>query len=371
MSATRLLLAAVLSTSVALAQPVLRIESVRAADSQPAATDPATIWYESFEQPDLRARCFEYSDNKGGCVPSTDSALVGTSSLRITWQPGQVEAGGVKVVFGRNPWDRGPRHDETFREVWWRQYVRHEPGWTGNPAKLSRALCMAGRDWSQGLMAHIWGGKEQNLCLDPASGITDSVKRSTRYNDFANLRWLGYFQGATPIFATAESGRWWCVEAHVKLNSPGARDGLFELWLDGKLEGRREGLDFHGTWNDYAINAVFFENYWNNGSPKAQSRWFDDLVVASAPIGPLTARWPLSVTLTAEAGGPWELRLTADDGGRQPVLTATCAGGRTLGLPAGTPAPPPGIYWCQTRPAGGVWSATSAPFRLVGSQPQG
>ncbi|MBI5830840.1 MAG: hypothetical protein HZB16_00830 [Armatimonadetes bacterium] len=365
MDAIRPLLILLCLCTLGRAQEAPRVESVLAADSQPAATDPATIWYESFEQPDLRARCFEYSDNNGGCVPATDSALTGKSSLRITWQPGQVEAGGVKVVFGLNPWGRGPRHDEAFNEIWWRQYVRHEPGWRGNPAKLSRALCMAGRDWSQGLMAHVWGGRGDCLCLDPASGITDSTKRSTRYNDFANLRWLGVGQGATPFFATAESGRWWCVEAHVRLNTPGGRDGLFELWLDGKPQARREGLDFHGTWREYALNAVFFENYWNDGSPRLQRRWFDDLVVANAPIGPITARWPLQVTLTADPGGPWELRLTADAAGERPVLTATSRGGRALALPPGTPAPAAGVYWCQTRLSGGAWSPTMAPFRLA------
>ena len=77
----------------------------------------------------------------------------------------------------------------------------------------------------------------------------------------------------------------------------------------------------------------------------------------------------LGYKLTADARGPWELRLTADGAGTQPVLTATCAGGRTLNLPVGTPAPPPGVYWCQTRPAGGEWSPASAPFRLIGAQP--
>jgi hypothetical protein len=44
-------------------------------------------------------------------------------------------------------------------------------------------------------------------------------------------------------------------------------------------------LDFVGTYTDYAINAVFFENYWNDGSIKEQERYFDNIVVSTKPIG--------------------------------------------------------------------------------------
>ena len=39
-------------------------------------------------------------------------------------------------------------------------------------------------------------------------------------------------------------------------------------------------LDWHGTWDEFGINAVFLENYWNEGSVKRQARWFDDFVIS-------------------------------------------------------------------------------------------
>ena len=77
-----------------------------------------------------------------------------------------------------------------FREIWWRVYMKTESGWQGNPTKLARATCMAGRDYSQGLFAHVWGGKGDALCLDPATGIQDDIKVTTHYNDFAHMKWL-------------------------------------------------------------------------------------------------------------------------------------------------------------------------------------
>ena len=36
---------------------------------------------------------------------------------------------------------------------------------------------------------------------------------------------------------------------------------------------------------EYGINTLFIENYWNAGSPRAQSRYIDNVVVSTEPIG--------------------------------------------------------------------------------------
>src|ERR1051326_2135274 len=167
--------------------------------------------------------------------------------MRCQFEKGQVSAGSLKALFGKNPFGKGVHLQETFREIYWRVYVKHEAGWEGNPAKLARATCLASADWTQGFIAHVWGGKGDALCIDPATGITDNRKVTTKYNDFDKLRWLGLRQGQTPIFSPAESGRWVCVESHIRLNTPGKADGIFELWLDGKMEAARNDLDWQGT----------------------------------------------------------------------------------------------------------------------------
>ena len=53
------------------------------------------------------------------------------------------EYGGLPI---KNPFGKGIRSQETFREIYWRVYVKHETGWEGNPAKLGRATCLAGSD---------------------------------------------------------------------------------------------------------------------------------------------------------------------------------------------------------------------------------
>jgi hypothetical protein len=139
------------------------------------------------------------------------------------------------------------------------------------------------------MFAHVWSGTgadRDHLVIDPASG-TDAAGtlQTTQYNDFANMRWLGAARSGTAIFDVSHVGRWYCIEARARLNDAGQSNGVFQLWIDGALEAERTGMNWVGNYAAYGINAVFFESYWNDGSPVAQERYFDNLVVSTQPIG--------------------------------------------------------------------------------------
>jgi hypothetical protein len=356
----------------------LRVASVTPAPVQPCQHDTAVNFSDDFDQlPDWHSRYFEYSPANESFVWTAGEGL-GGGAMRCQFDKGQVTAGGLKVLFGKNPFGRGIRPTETFREIYWRVYVKLESGWEGNPAKLARSTCLAGRDWSQGFIAHVWGGQGDCLCIDPATGIRDSVKVTTAYNDFPKLKWLGLRQGHTPIFSPAESGRWICVESHVRLNTPGSRDGVFELWVDGQLEAARADLDWHGAWEDYAINAVFLENYWNQGSVKRQARWFDNFVIGTEPIGPITALRPVTIVRTAsDLTVPWQAEVATDSDGKDIVwkfkpaeansisLTVEEAHGAFTGSCAGKQALMENrSHWVRVRKTDRAeWSPWHMPFR--------
>ena len=44
-------------------------------------------------------------------------------------------------------------------------------------------------------------------------------------------------------------------------------------------------LQWHGSYSAYGINTVFLENYWNDGAPQPQERYFDHFVVSTQRIG--------------------------------------------------------------------------------------
>lgn len=235
-------------------------------------------------------RYFEYDSDEGDFAVVDAVGLGSSRGLRVRFQKGEVGAGAIHLAFGRVPssyFNKGIRPGEDFRDIYYRVYLRNQPGWIGSPAKLSRAFIFAGSNWSQAMIAHLWSSKDC-LLLDPASGVNeDGQVVTTRYNDFEHLHWLGNLRGVTPIFAPQNAGRWFCIEAHVKLNDPGLSNGIHEFWINGNLEARRTGLNFVGTYTDYGINAVYLENYWNAGSTQDQERYLDNFVVSTQPIGPI------------------------------------------------------------------------------------
>jgi hypothetical protein len=256
-----------------------------------ASPQPGWIWCDDFEEDRLR-QYFEHDAAGGRFTRVAGVGGKGSSGMRGQWNTGQVGAGSLKLAFGLTPTSYMRPVDAgtaKYREIFWRMYARNPPEWTGGGAdKLSRATVFAGSNWSQAMIAHVWSGGSNNafLVADPASGTdTGGTLLTTKYNDFTNLRWLGARVGKTPIFSGDNLGKWHCVEAHVRLNDPALSNGTFRMWINEQLETERTGMNWLGSFSSYGINAVFLENYWNNGSPKQQERYFDNFIVSTQRIG--------------------------------------------------------------------------------------
>jgi uncharacterized protein YjdB len=269
----------------------------------PAAGECATpqagwIWCDDFEQ-DRLSRYFEYVNNGGNFARAVGVGFGGSTGMRARYAnvgQTQVTVGALHLAFGRTPQSYFRPADAgtaNYRDVYWRIYLKHQAGWLGGGAdKLSRATIFASSSsWAQAMIAHVWSGEapgpDQNyLVIDPASGTDASGNlRTTGYNDWNNMRWLGGLRGPTPLFDASHVGQWYCIEAHVKLNDAGQSNGLFELWINGTLEARRTALNWVGAYNAYGINAIFFENHWDAGPPQVQERYMDNIIVSTQPIG--------------------------------------------------------------------------------------
>jgi len=265
-----------------------------ASASECGATQPAAwIWCDDFEQNRL-ASYFEYDSANGDFMRVAGVGVNGSYGMRARWSTvGQSSAGSLHLAFGKTPSSYFKPVDagtQNYRDIFWRMWVRLQSGWTGGGAdKLSRATVFANANWAQAMAAHVWSGMspdENYLLLDPASG-TDSAGalQTTQYNDVNNFRWFGAVRGNTALFATAQAGNWFCVEAHAKLNDAGQSNGVFELWINGTLDAQATNLNWLGSFSAYGINAIFFENFWNAGAPQVEERYFDGIVVSTQRIG--------------------------------------------------------------------------------------
>ena len=304
---------ALLAAEVLTKPETPRIDYVVPLAVQPHETDPATIWFDDFNgQPKLYAE---------GASPLDEAMSFGGSgkSLLCFYEKGERGRGGRRVFFGDTPTykNKAIRRGETFTDIYWRMYVKHQYGWRGSPDKMSRATSISSAKWSQAMIAHVWSSHNSSLTLDPVRGVHGEKVVTTKYNDFKNMKWLGNKPVSVfPIHATKESGYWVLVESRARLNTPGKNDGINQLWIDGRLECERTNLNFRGKYTKHGINAVFLEAYWNNGSPVTQSRWYDNFVISNKPIGPVVCPVHPVIRKTPYRGpnqaGHWFVELATD-----------------------------------------------------------
>lgn len=272
------------------ATATITVAALRWAPAECGAPRPGWIWCDDFEQ-DRLARYSEY-EGRESFVRTAGVGYGGTTGMRAVFARDQVGAGVLHVHFGKvpradfRPVDAGTA---VYRDVYWRVFVRYAPNWVGGgAAKMSRAQSMASPGWAQAMIAHVWAPTEplDHLAIEPASGVGFGGRLLTReYNDFPNLAFGARAWSDTPLFDRRHVGKWYCIEARARLNDPGRSNGVFELWIDDRHEARLSGLGWIGRFQDYGINAVYLENYWNDGAPQLESRDFDNFVISTQRIG--------------------------------------------------------------------------------------
>ncbi len=265
---------------------------------------PDWEWCDDFEQ-DRQDAYFEFESGDGVFVRRDSVGWHGSYGMAATFRPGRTGAGFLRVAFGRVPsplfFPRG-RADSTWtdtfprvgtdsaavrhREIWWRFYVRYGPGWPSGGNRMSAATIFSSRMKAQAMVGFVWspgtGSRAGVPAIDPATGLDASgTVRTTRYEDFARLRFLGSATGSPAL----TNGEWHCVEAHAKLNTAGARNAVFELFVDSVKVAERRDFDWVGRYTQYGINGVVLDNLWpERTSAQELTRWFDNLVVSRSRV---------------------------------------------------------------------------------------
>jgi hypothetical protein len=82
--------------------------------------------------------------------------------------------------------------------------------------------------------------------------------------------------------------RWYCIETHLKMNTPGVADGVIELWVDGAKTMAYSGRKFRGpsvsnpNGNSSQTNFGAIRIYRQAG---VGTMWYDNFAVGSTRIG--------------------------------------------------------------------------------------
>lgn len=187
-----------------------------------------------------------------------------------------------------------------YQEIYVRYYYRHSVGFTYSSSKLltfNRCCNTGGIYWS-------------NFGMNPGYNTqTQTQTRLTFTNNLLdqdpappNTQIFDQNQGANSLDLDQWQGQWVYIEIRIKLNTPGASDGVLQMWAKGcgpTLPGNCTGtppLAMSHTavnWGKIAgtggangqggIGSVWWEN-WSSPGVFGQ-QWYDQIKVSKAPIG--------------------------------------------------------------------------------------
>lgn len=171
-------------------------------------------------------------------------------------------------------------------EIYFRYYVRLGADW--NPGRGGKLPGIGGTYGRAG-----WGGRKVNgtdgwsargLFNGRKNGLTPigfycyHADMKTQYGD----NWVWNRDG----FAGLENNRWYCIEQHVRLNTPGRNDGILRGWVDGRLVFEKADVHMRDT-AALKIETVWL-NLYHGGTWTATADhhlYIDDVVVSRQPIG--------------------------------------------------------------------------------------
>lgn len=101
--------------------------------------------------------------------------------------------------------------------------------------------------------------------------------------------WGNWFQPQPDQVPRRET--WTCIEWRVKANTVGQENGELDCWIDGTKRGEFRKINWRST-DTLKVNKVQLsqwleaESYARHGGGTTRTLWYDDVIVATHPIGP-------------------------------------------------------------------------------------
>jgi len=259
--------------------------------------DPAVIFTENFESGDLS----KWDDSDPNSAPE----------VKLVAERGLVHAGKQSVQLEAKP-GKGSGADLTklfmpgYRTVYGRWYCRFAPDFDqGNLMHFVHLAALENR-WELGKSGSKPNGADRfSTGLEPWRdwGRNPAPGAMGFYSYWVDMKpdpsgpyYGNAFRPSDPP-VLIERGRWYCMEMMLKCNTPGRADGEQAFWIDGELKGRYTGFRWRTT-PDLKVNCLWVLLYIHDNK-QVNRVWFDDIVVATEPVGPMVA-----ASHEGPAGGP-------------------------------------------------------------------
>ncbi len=162
-----------------------------------------------------------------------------------------------------------------------RWYHKFEEGFSSQdssgtlPPKMARMRCFDAT-WKANYTVLFW--------IEGTDGHI-SIQQHTRAPGVLR-EWLPNYHTSFTLNNHRNIGRWIHFELGVSLGEGHFSDRV-QAWADGKLICDMDKQDLAGGYRENTLNGMSWDCYWNGGAPRAESRFYDNLVLSSAPIGPV------------------------------------------------------------------------------------
>ncbi len=256
-------------------------------------SDPGVAFATNFMRPDGSGKWYDYdfdtananggftnasvisaTQGWGGTIyanPVTPAGAVANVACRsATWSAtsGYLDGG----IGGRNMADHDFYGQLEYEEVWFRVFFKWSSDYVGSHEKMFD-LTRGGLGANQLLaLSFNYFGSNQ-IKFIPYLHQDDGLPGSP-----VGGAWMGANLTAD---ITCSVGRWYAYEMHVKLNTPGVYDGVFEFWMDDMgtdgYGGPAVNLTKRGAYTNVLyrnntteagvkISGVWIENWANNGT---------------------------------------------------------------------------------------------------------
>ncbi len=90
-----------------------------------------------------------------------------------------------------------------------------------------------------------------------------------------------------PTVAMLDHGKWYCVEGHIEMNTPGSNDGVLEGWVDGKEAFEKTDIAFRRANEDWIkVKSFWFDVYYGGTESIVENEiHFDSLAFGPSRVG--------------------------------------------------------------------------------------
>jgi hypothetical protein len=215
---------------------------------------------------------------------STTDGHVG-SAVRVTIEQGEHFGAAMRWRFADNGF-------EEPEQLWFRYYLRFPRGFPNSgKGKLPGPA---------GLYSSSGRGNQPSTATNPGWSARMLFSPTYDERDVDHTR-IGYYlyhldQSANhgdlllwdEEVATLEHGRWYCIEGHVGMNTPGEADGLLAGFVDGTQAFSRDGVRYRREGEpSVRIDSFWFDVYFggSNPAPARHRIDFDSLSFGQERVG--------------------------------------------------------------------------------------